>query len=209
MIAQLQEKKVPINRIQVNPEKLQNVQLKLEAFLAQEIDQKERAQRCFVSYLRSVYLMKNKDVFDVFQLQLEEFANSLGLAVAPRVRFMDKAHKPKAGGGGPAEEGPSAEDEDRELNSFKAKLAGDGPSSEVGSSEEDGTGDEDGQGSESPRRVLIGRDDEENEDLRDLDLFTVKRKDVFSLNEGEPSEDEVRLSRLFRLKFVINELLEI
>lgn len=30
--------------------------------------------QCFVSYLRSVYLMKNKDVFDVFQLKLPEYA---------------------------------------------------------------------------------------------------------------------------------------
>uniref|UniRef100_A0A6Q2XZD0 ATP-dependent RNA helicase n=1 Tax=Esox lucius TaxID=8010 RepID=A0A6Q2XZD0_ESOLU len=74
MLSQLQEKKVPIDRIQVNPDKLTSVQQKLEAFLAQETEQKERAQRCFVSYLRSVYLMKNKDVFDVFRLRLQEYA---------------------------------------------------------------------------------------------------------------------------------------
>ncbi|XP_020341253.1 probable ATP-dependent RNA helicase DDX10 isoform X3 [Oncorhynchus kisutch] len=45
MLSQLQVKKVPINRIQVNPEKLTSVQQKLEAFLAQEKEQKERAQR--------------------------------------------------------------------------------------------------------------------------------------------------------------------
>uniref|UniRef100_A0A8C7VY09 ATP-dependent RNA helicase n=1 Tax=Oncorhynchus mykiss TaxID=8022 RepID=A0A8C7VY09_ONCMY len=31
-------------------------------------------KKCFVSYLRSVYLMKNKEVFDVFQLKLQEYA---------------------------------------------------------------------------------------------------------------------------------------
>ncbi len=31
-------------------------------------------RQCFVSYLRSIYLMKNKDVFDVFQLKLPEYA---------------------------------------------------------------------------------------------------------------------------------------
>ncbi|KAM6969945.1 putative ATP-dependent RNA helicase DDX10 [Aplochiton taeniatus] len=213
MVAQLQDKKVPINRIQVNPEKLQNVQLKLEAFLAQEKDQKERAQRCFVSYLRSVYLMKNKDVFDVFQLKLQEFANSLGLAVAPRVRFLDKAQKPKAEGEGRAGEGPwtVGDQEDEELNSFKAKLSRDGPGTEVRSSEEEDEEDEEGQELEPPKRLLIGGDDEEeeDEDLRDLDLFTVKRKDVFSLKEGEKSEDEVRLSRLFKpgLVFILRESL--
>uniref|UniRef100_A0A8C7I8T2 ATP-dependent RNA helicase n=1 Tax=Oncorhynchus kisutch TaxID=8019 RepID=A0A8C7I8T2_ONCKI len=74
MLSQLQEKIVPINRIQVNPEKLTSVQQKLEAFLAQEKEQ--RRGSCFFSYLRSVYLMKNKEVFDVFQLKLQEYAES-------------------------------------------------------------------------------------------------------------------------------------
>ncbi|ROL47612.1 putative ATP-dependent RNA helicase DDX10 [Anabarilius grahami] len=108
MIEQLQEKKVPINKIQVNPEKLVSVQEKLEAFLAQEIDQKERAKRCFMSYLRSVYLMKNRDVFDVFQLKLPEYAMSLGLAVAPRVRFLIKAQQQKS----EAPQDDSEEDDD-------------------------------------------------------------------------------------------------
>ncbi|KAG8003236.1 putative ATP-dependent RNA helicase DDX10 [Nibea albiflora] len=111
MTSQLQEKKVPINKIQVNAEKLQNVQQKLEAFLAQETEQKERAQRCFVSYLRSVFLMKNKEVFDVFKLQLHEYALSLGLAVAPRVRFLNKAQAQRAEKGGQREE--EEEEEDR------------------------------------------------------------------------------------------------
>uniref|UniRef100_A0A4W5LZP9 ATP-dependent RNA helicase n=1 Tax=Hucho hucho TaxID=62062 RepID=A0A4W5LZP9_9TELE len=51
----------------VNPEKLTSVQQKLEAFLAQEKEQKERAQRVSV-------LEGNKEVFDVFQLKLQEYA---------------------------------------------------------------------------------------------------------------------------------------
>uniref|UniRef100_A0A8C7KU65 ATP-dependent RNA helicase n=1 Tax=Oncorhynchus kisutch TaxID=8019 RepID=A0A8C7KU65_ONCKI len=147
MLSQLQVKKVPINRIQVNPEKLTSVQQKLEAFLAQEKEQKERAQRCFVSYLRSVYLMKNKDVFDVFQLKLQEYAASLGLAVAPRVRFLNKVQKQRADpgqSGGPGDVAPH--EEEKELKSFKAQLRGDGLKSEAqesqSSDEEDDEGEE-------------------------------------------------------------------
>ncbi|XP_051882604.1 probable ATP-dependent RNA helicase DDX10 [Pristis pectinata] len=93
MVKQLEEKKVPINKIKINPAKLTNIQAKLEAFLAQEQELKERAQRCFVSYVRSVYLMKNKDVFDVFSISLKEYAFSLGLAVPPRIRFLQRAQK--------------------------------------------------------------------------------------------------------------------
>ncbi|XP_021566482.1 probable ATP-dependent RNA helicase DDX10 [Carlito syrichta] len=93
MVQQLLQKKVPVQEIKINPEKLIDVQKKLEAFLAQDQDLKERAQRCFVSYVRSVYLMKDKEVFDVSQLPVPQYARSLGLAVAPRVRFLQKMQK--------------------------------------------------------------------------------------------------------------------
>uniref|UniRef100_A0A8C5FNJ7 ATP-dependent RNA helicase n=1 Tax=Gadus morhua TaxID=8049 RepID=A0A8C5FNJ7_GADMO len=173
MITQLQDKKVPINKIQVNPEKLQNVQLKLEAFLAQEMDQKERAQRCFVSYLRSVYLMKNKNVFDVFQLKMHEFALSLGLAVAPRVRFLNKAQVQK-------------KPEDAELTQFKAKLRG-----EVSGKERKTSETEEDEKDSSPALFLgAACNDDDDDDLREVDLLTVKRRDVFSLSGDQLDDDE-------------------
>ncbi|XP_061636068.1 probable ATP-dependent RNA helicase DDX10 [Phyllopteryx taeniolatus] len=157
MIARLREKKVPVDKIQVNPEKLQNVQQKLQAFLAQEQQQKERAQRCFVSYLRSVYLMRNKDVFDVFELRLHEYALSLGLAVAPRVRFLNKAQ---------AQGAEKMSEEEEELSGFKTQLRGDVPLREESDDDE-------------------GRDDD---DLGDVDFLTLKRKYVFSPEEGHQKQ---------------------
>uniref|UniRef100_A0A8B9SF98 ATP-dependent RNA helicase n=1 Tax=Anas platyrhynchos TaxID=8839 RepID=A0A8B9SF98_ANAPL len=93
MVQQLVQRKVPVNEIKINPDKLTDIQKRLQAFLAQDQELKEKAQRCFVSYLRSVYLMKNKEVFDVFKLPLAEYALSLGLAMAPRVRFLQKVQK--------------------------------------------------------------------------------------------------------------------
>ncbi|XP_059922839.1 probable ATP-dependent RNA helicase DDX10 [Gadus macrocephalus] len=183
MITQLQDKKVPINKIQVNPEKLQNVQLKLEAFLAQEMDQKERAQRCFVSYLRSVYLMKNKNVFDVFQLKMHEFALSLGLAVAPRVRFLNKAQVQKKQLTGQAEH---EQPEDAELTQFKAKLRG-----EVSGKERKTSETEEDEKDSSPALFLgAACNDDDDDDLREVDLLTVKRRDVFSLSEDQLDDDE-------------------
>ncbi|KAK7880452.1 hypothetical protein WMY93_032909 [Mugilogobius chulae] len=140
----------------VNPLKLQSVQQKLESFLAQEKEMKERAQRCFVSYLRSVHLMKNKQVFDVSALNLQEYAASLGLAVAPRVRFLQ--HKTS----GQSEE--TSEEEEEQLREFKQQLHQDDAESDSSS--------------------------EDEEDLKDLDLLTVKRKDVFKLKEGQDEDEE-------------------
>lgn len=195
MLRQLLERKVPINKIQVNADKLQNVQQKLEAFLAQEKEQKERAQRCFVSYLRSVYLMKNKEVFDVFKLQIQEYAVSLGLAVAPRVRFLNKAQAQRAEKEGQREEEQSEEEE--ELRSFKAQLGGNIPHEESQSSEEsEDSGDDEETGNEQEadqsKTLRLGADDdsEDDDDLRDLDLLTVKRKDVFNLTGGHECQEE-------------------
>ncbi|KAM6938525.1 putative ATP-dependent RNA helicase DDX10 [Lycodopsis pacificus] len=193
MVGQLQEKKVPINKIQVNPDKQQNVQQKLEAFLAQEQEQKERAQRCFVSYLRSIYLMKNKEVFDVFKLQIQRYAGSLGLAVAPRVRFLSKAQAQRDEKGGRREEEQS--EGEQELSSFKAQLRGSVPQQESQSSESEDSGHDEESGNEGEGLHLGADDDDSDEDLRDLDLLTVKRKDVFNLTgDAESSEEPEEVS---------------
>uniref|UniRef100_A0A7N8WTI9 ATP-dependent RNA helicase n=1 Tax=Mastacembelus armatus TaxID=205130 RepID=A0A7N8WTI9_9TELE len=192
MVSQLQEKKVPINKIQVNPDKLQNVQQKLEAFLAQEKEQKERAQRCFVSYLRSIYLMKNKEVFDIFKLQIQEYALSLGLAVAPRVRFLNKAQGRRAERDGCQEEQLSGEEE--ELKSFKAGLKGSVPHIKGLSSKSEDSGEDEVSGEEQDvdqrRALLVDADKDNDDDLRDLDLLTVKRKNVFNLTGDQENLDK-------------------
>jgi len=95
MLKQLSAHKIPINKIEVNPAKLTSVQKKMAAYLASDKNLKESAQRAFQSYIKSIYLMRNKAVFDVTKLKTEEFAESLGLAVPPRVRFLEKQMKIK------------------------------------------------------------------------------------------------------------------
>jgi len=92
-VEQLQAKKVPINKIEVNPKKLRPIQGKLEAFCAQDGEMKHWAQKSFISYVRSVYLQSNKEVFNVHLLPLKEYALSLGLVQPPNVRFLQKAKK--------------------------------------------------------------------------------------------------------------------
>ncbi|MBN3304202.1 DDX10 helicase, partial [Amia calva] len=199
MLKQLEERKVPINKIQVNPEKLTNVQQKLEAFLAQETEQKERAKRCFMSYLRSIYLMKNKEVFDVFKIQLTEYAQSLGLAVAPRVRFLLNAQKQKEGSA-PVQPEEDQSGTEEELENFRSQLRGDKhperkmphsavanpESEEEEEEEEEDEDDEDAIAATS--EMKLGADDDDEDDLRDLDFLTVKRRDVFGL-ESDPEEE--------------------
>ncbi|KAM5180966.1 putative ATP-dependent RNA helicase DDX10 [Mantella aurantiaca] len=205
MARQLEEKKVPINEIKINPEKLLDVEGRLEAFLAQEQEMKERAQRCFVSYLRAVYLMKNKEVFDVSKLPLAEYAQSLGLAVAPRVRFLQKAQSSQSSVSGPSkkpEEVGSVSDE--EIERFKAQLGGKNP--EEIDKEQSDLSSEDSDDEEASERLkakdqstfhFTNEEEDDDDDCRDLEIFTVKRRDVFGVNEGEAAlAEEMTKSKL-------------
>lgn len=91
MIAALQEQlKVDIRCVHIDPKKLFSPRVKMEAFLAQFPELRASAQRAFLAYLKSVFLMKNKRVFNVLSLDLDAYAQSLGLAVTPRVPFVEK-----------------------------------------------------------------------------------------------------------------------
>lgn len=90
MVNKLKEKKIPIEKISVNPQKLQSIQRKAETFLARDVTLKEEAQRAFKSYLKNYFMMKDKSVFDFSQLDLDSYAKSLGLMIAPRVRFIER-----------------------------------------------------------------------------------------------------------------------
>lgn len=45
------------------------------------------AKRAFITYVRSINHQKDKEVFDVSKLPLEEYSASLGLPMKPSIRF--------------------------------------------------------------------------------------------------------------------------
>ncbi|XP_029166920.1 probable ATP-dependent RNA helicase DDX10 [Nylanderia fulva] len=93
MIEKLKQRKIPINMIKINPSKLQSPHRKLEALLARDVTLKETAQRAFVAYVKSVFLMKDKELFNVHSLDTDAYAKSLGLAIPPRIRFLQRMQK--------------------------------------------------------------------------------------------------------------------
>ncbi|KAI8116094.1 hypothetical protein FF38_00743 [Lucilia cuprina] len=90
MIEELNRKFLNLRKIQIDPKKLFSPRAKIEAFLAQNPELKASAQRAFVAYIKSVFLMKNKKVFNALALNFDGYAKSLGLVVTPRVRFLDR-----------------------------------------------------------------------------------------------------------------------
>lgn len=91
MITRLAAKNITAGVIKPRESKTQSIQNQLQSFLFQSPELKYLAQKTFVSYVRSVYLQKDKEVFDVLALPLEKYAASLGLPGAPKVKFVKEA----------------------------------------------------------------------------------------------------------------------
>ncbi|XP_030033796.2 probable ATP-dependent RNA helicase DDX10 [Manduca sexta] len=90
LVEDLKKSKIPINKIAVDPSKVIAPQRKIEGLLSDNTELKQSAQRAFVSYVKSVFLMKNKEIFNIQLLDTDAYARSLGLIVPPRIRFLDK-----------------------------------------------------------------------------------------------------------------------
>ena len=88
MLKQLRIHRIPIDEKPVNPKEMIDMQRKIEAHLASDSELKASAQRAFLAYIKSTFLLKNKEIFDVSKLDTDKFAHSLGLAVPPRIRFL-------------------------------------------------------------------------------------------------------------------------
>ena len=111
MLKSLKHKKVPIERINVKQKKQQSIRHQLQNMCFKSPEIKYLGQKAFVSYVKSIYVQKDKEIFKIKELPLEDFAASLGLPGAPRIKFQigDDAKKLK---NAPRHRASSLEDED-------------------------------------------------------------------------------------------------
>ncbi|KAJ2232129.1 ATP-dependent RNA helicase dbp4 [Coemansia sp. RSA 1722] len=89
----MKNKKIPIKEISPKSGKIMTVSQQMQHLCFQDPEIKYLGQRAFVTYVRSVFLQKNKKVFSVDALPLEAYAESLGLPGAPNIRFVKKTAK--------------------------------------------------------------------------------------------------------------------
>jgi ATP-dependent RNA helicase DDX10/DBP4 len=67
---------------------------KIQSLCAGDVELKESAKRALMAYMRSIFLMSNKKLFKMDSIDLVKYSHSLGLVVAPRIRFaQQKAEK--------------------------------------------------------------------------------------------------------------------
>lgn len=88
MVALMEKKKVPLTKIAVNPSKTRTIVPQLQSFCAQNPELKYLGEKAFICYLRSIGLQKNKEIFDIKKIDVEQYASSVGLPGAPKIKFI-------------------------------------------------------------------------------------------------------------------------
>ncbi|KAJ5560802.1 hypothetical protein N7535_008999 [Penicillium sp. DV-2018c] len=87
-LKQLEHKKVPIEKINIKSNKQQSIKNQLQNMCFKDPELKYLGQKAFISYVKSIYVQKDKETFKIKELPLEEYAASLGLPGAPRIKFI-------------------------------------------------------------------------------------------------------------------------
>lgn len=97
MLKRLEHKKVPIIKTNVKEKNKKNIKNQLQDQCFQDPELKYLGQKAFSSYTRSIFLQKDKEVFNLEALDLEAYAASMGLPGAPKIKFQkgDDAKKLK------------------------------------------------------------------------------------------------------------------
>ncbi|EEH18417.1 ATP-dependent RNA helicase DBP4 [Paracoccidioides brasiliensis Pb03] len=88
MLKRLEQKKIPIEKINVRTKKQQSIKHQLQNMCFKDPALKYLGQKAFISYVKSIHVQKDKEVFVVKDLPLEAYAASLGLPGAPRIKFI-------------------------------------------------------------------------------------------------------------------------
>ena len=102
MLKRLEQKKVPVERINVKANKQQSVKDQLQNMCFKDPELKYLGQKAFIAYVKSIHVQKDKEIFKLKELPLEEYAASLGLPGAPRIKFIkgddtkDRKNAPRA-----------------------------------------------------------------------------------------------------------------
>ena len=120
MLKRLQQRKVTVEKINVRQKKQQSIKNQLQNMCFKDPELKYLGQKAFVSYVRSVHIQKDKDVFKLNELPLKEFSASLGLPGTPKIKFL-KGDNAKSLKNAPRQALSSSgeEDSDREAKAKK------------------------------------------------------------------------------------------
>ncbi|KAJ5128009.1 ATP-dependent RNA helicase dbp4 [Penicillium atrosanguineum] len=88
MLSRLEQKKVPIEKINIKASKQSSIKNQLQNMCFKDPELKYLGQKAFISYVKSCFVQPDKTIFNIKELKLEDLAGSLGLPGAPRIKFI-------------------------------------------------------------------------------------------------------------------------
>ncbi|KTW27083.1 hypothetical protein T552_02575 [Pneumocystis carinii B80] len=88
ILERLEQKKVQIQEIKIGNSKKIDISKQLQHLCFKDPEIKYLGQRALVSYLKSIYLQKDKEVFKFEELPIEEFSSKMGLLGHPKIKFL-------------------------------------------------------------------------------------------------------------------------
>lgn len=174
MIQRLEAKHIPINKLTIRPNKKKSIKNQLQALCFKSPEIKYLGQKAFISYYKSVFIQKDKEIFQFEKIPSEAFAESLGLPGAPQIKLGKSAQKLK-------EEANAKKNQSRALQ----KLMRANDDGEVSDEEKEVRTKMDRMFERKNQNVLsdhylnmVKGDDKEKDDDEDAgDFMTVKRQD--------------------------------
>jgi len=83
-------KGMALKKIVINPKKMISLRPILGSILSENKDIMYLAQKALISYVKSVHMNGNKDVFDIKNIDIKELSLSYGLFNAPEMRIIKK-----------------------------------------------------------------------------------------------------------------------
>jgi ATP-dependent RNA helicase DDX10/DBP4 len=87
----LNNKNISIKKIKINQSKLVNLQPIIRSILSENSDLIYLAQKSMGSYIKSVYLQNDKEIFDINSIDIQKLALSYGLVNMPELKIMKKS----------------------------------------------------------------------------------------------------------------------
>ena len=88
-IDKVKQRQIDLKKLTAAPNRQLTIKPTLQKLNAESNDLMHLAKRACVSYLKCVWLMKDKDVFQFSKIESDKFAESLGLATMPQINFAN------------------------------------------------------------------------------------------------------------------------
>lgn len=87
MLKRLESNKIEVKIMNIKQKNKKSIRPQLQSLCFKDPQMKNLGQRAFISYYRSVYIQKDKNIFRIDDLPTEKFAESLGLPGAPKIKI--------------------------------------------------------------------------------------------------------------------------